>query len=261
MSLHVTILAQTGTWAFSCLVTTGRTALFLARVIASGITPPFYLKKWKDAFLEWGFFSLPMVGLTALFTGMVLALQSYTGFARFQAENSIASVVALSITRELGPVLTGLMIAGRLSSATAAEIGTMRITQQIDALITLGIHPYRYLIWPRICAGILTMPLLALIADIIGIFGGYLVAVYRLDFAATPYLHQSLACLYYEDISSGLIKACIFGFIIAVTGCYQGCYATGGAEGVGKRSTRAVVTSSITILLSNYLLTNLFFSA
>ena len=153
----------------------GDLTLFIARSIYNCITPPFYLKLLGKQFLDIGFYSLPVVGLTTIFAGMVIALQSYTGFARFGAESSVASVVLISVTRELAPVLSGLMVAGRIGAAMAAEIGTMRVTEQIDALVTLSTNPFKYLVAPRIIAGIIVLPLLVFIGDIIGIFGGYVI--------------------------------------------------------------------------------------
>lgn len=207
-----------------------------------------------------GYYSLPVVGLTALFTGMVLALQSYTGFARFQAEGSVATVVVLSISRELGPVLAGLMVAGRIGASMAAEIGTMRVTEQIDALSTLSTNPIKYLVVPRLIAGLTMLPLLVLVADIIGVFGGFLVAVYRLNFNPALYLANTWEFLQVVDVVSGLVKAAVFGFFVALMGCYHGYHSRGGAEGVGTATTNAVVSASILILLSNYLITGLFFS-
>lgn len=207
-----------------------------------------------------GYYSLPVVGLTAIFAGMVLALQSYTGFARFSAEGAIANVVVLSITRELGPVLAGLMVAGRIGASLAAEIGTMRVTEQIDALTTLSTNPMKYLVAPRLIAGVLMFPVLVLIADVIGVFGGYLVAVYKLDFNATNYLKSTYDFLRAEDVNSGLIKAAVFGFIVTLMGCYHGYNSKGGAQGVGTATTNAVVSASILILCLDYVLTELLFT-
>jgi len=207
-----------------------------------------------------GYFSLPVVGLTALFTGMVLALQSYTGFSRFNAQSAIATVVVLSMTRELGPVIASLMVAGRVGAAMAAEIGTMRVTEQIDALTSLSTDPLRYLVLPRLIAGLVTMPVLVLVADIVGVFGGFLVGVYKLEFNPVSYLTQTEQYLQTMDVVSGLIKAAVFGFIIALMGCYHGYHSRGGAEGVGQATTHAVVSSSILILIFNYALTQAFFS-
>jgi phospholipid/cholesterol/gamma-HCH transport system permease protein len=207
-----------------------------------------------------GYYSLPVVGLTAIFSGMVLALQSYTGFARFNAESAIANVVVLSITRELGPVLAGLMVAGRIGASMAAEIGTMRVTEQIDALTTLSTNPYKYLIAPRLIAGLLMLPLLVLVADIIGVFGGYLVGVYKLGFNPSVYMSNTVDFLEPLDVISGLVKAAAFGFIIALMGCYHGFRSQGGAQGVGSATTNAVVSASILILTFNYIITELFFA-
>jgi phospholipid/cholesterol/gamma-HCH transport system permease protein len=209
--------------------------------------------------VEIGYYSLPVVGLTAIFTGMVLALQSYTGFSRFNAESAIATVVVLSVTRELGPVLAGLMVAGRIGAAMAAEIGTMRVTEQIDALSTLSTNPFKYLIAPRLIAGLTMLPLLVVVADIIGVFGGFLIGVYRLDFNAANYLRLTWEFLKTIDVVSGLVKAAVFGFLIALMGCYHGFHSRGGAQGVGAATTNAVVSSSILILAFNYALTAMFF--
>ena len=209
--------------------------------------------------IDIGFYSLPVVGLTAIFSGMVLALQSYTGFARFSAESAIANVVVISLTRELGPVLAGLIVAGRVGAAMAAEIGTMRVTEQIDALTTLSTNPFKYLIVPRLLAGLFMLPLLVLIADIIGVAGGYVVSVYKLGFNPTTYINNTYDFLEPFDVISGLIKAAVFGFIIALMGCYNGYQSKGGAQGVGAATTNAVVSASILILVTNYILTETFF--
>ncbi len=232
---------------------------FLSNAVKSCFTGPIYFDQLAKQMWHIGYKSLPVVGLTAVFTGAVLALQSYTGFSRFNAESSIASVVVLSITRELGPVLAGLMLAGRVSASIAAEIGTMKVTEQIDALYTLQTDPYRYLIIPRIISGIICMPILVLIADIIGVFGGYIVSVYTLDFNQQTYIKKTIEFLQYEDVTSGLIKAMFFGFIVTIMGCFYGYYSKGGAQGVGVATTNAVVSSSILILLSNYVITKLLF--
>ncbi len=255
----IALFTYTGRLSLLLMACFGKFLHFAGKVVYYGVLPPYYVQALKARIFEIGYLSLPVVGLTALFTGMVLALQSYTGFSRFEAEDAIAGVVALSITRELGPVLTGLMIAGRLGSSMAAEIGTMRVTQQIDALITLSKNPFRYLFWPRLLASVLTMPLLVIVADIIGVLGGYLVAIYELGFTEGAYLNQTFDILKMIDVISGLIKAFFFGMIIALTGCYQGYYTEGGAAGVGLSSTKAVVQSSIAILVMNYVLTSMFF--
>jgi phospholipid/cholesterol/gamma-HCH transport system permease protein len=191
---------------------------------------------------------------------MVLALQSYTGFARFQAEGAVATVVVLSMTRELGPVIAGLMVAGRIGASMAAEIGTMRVTEQIDALVTLSTNPFKYLVVPRVLAAVAMLPLLVLIADVIGVLGGYLVAVYKLNFNMSSYLRQTVDFLEWMDVVSGLVKAAVFGFLIALLGCFHGYSSGGGAQGVGRATTNSVVSASIMILVVDYMLTELFFA-
>ena len=253
-------LRPIGSAFLSFLETTGRLVMFTVDGLSHCVRPPFYGRQLLRQIIEIGFLTLPVVGLTAIFAGMVLALQSYTGFARFSAEGAIASVVALSITRELGPVLAGLMIAGRIGAAMAAEIGTMRVTEQVDALTTLSTSPMKYLVAPRLIAGTLMLPFVVFIADVIGIFGGYLVAVYKLGFNPSNYLQNTWEILTTLDIVSGLVKASAFGFITTLMGCYHGYHSGGGAQGVGKATTNAVVSASILILCVNYILTLLFFS-
>lgn len=242
------------------LAATGRLTLFALRALTQGIKPPYYPRQFWRQVVAIGYDSLPVVGLTAAFTGMVLALQSYTGFSRFSAEGAVATVVVLSVTRELSPVLAGLMVAGRIGAAMAAEIGTMRVTEQIDALATLSTNPIQYLVVPRLFAGVLMLPLLVLVGDLIGVFGGYLVSVYKLGFNPGNYLHQTVQYLEAIDVISGLVKAAVFGFFISLMGCYHGYYSRGGAQGVGAATTNSVVSASIMILVFNYLLTALFFS-
>ena len=240
--------------------TVGRLSVFMLQAVMHVFIPPFFPRLIGRQLVDIGYYSLPVVGMTALFTGMVLALQSYTGFARFNAESAVAAVVVLSVTRELAPVLAGLMVAGRVGAAMAAEIGTMRVTEQIDAMTTLSVSPFKYLIAPRVIAGTLMLPLLVLTGDIIGVFGGYLVSIYRLGFSPGSYLHQTWDILEYIDVASGLYKAAAFGFIVAVMGCYHGYNSQRGAQGVGAATTYAVVSASILILIFNYILTQVFFS-
>ncbi len=238
----------------------GRLILFMVETIARGFAPPFYGRQIIRQVIDIGYYSLPVVGMTAVFTGMVLALQSYTGFTRFNAEGAIAGVVVLSITRELAPVLAGLMVAGRVGASIAAEIGTMRVTEQIDALTTLSVSPFKYLIAPRVFTGTIMLPVLVLIGDIIGVFGGYVVSVYTLGFSPNSYISQTWDILETMDVVSGLIKAAAFGFIVTIMGCYHGFNSARGAQGVGAATTNAVVSASILILISNYFLTQIFFS-
>jgi len=256
----VGLVDSIGRYFLLFLAAIGRVALFSGQALYAAFYPPFYGRQFYRQLIDIGYYSLPVVGLTAAFTGMVLALQSYTGFSRFQAEGAIATVVVLSVTRELAPVLAGLMVAGRVGAAMAAEIGTMRVTEQIDALTTLSTNPLKYLVVPRLFAGFLMLPALVLIADIIGVFGGYVVSIYKLGFNPGTYLHQTYEYLETRDVMLGLVKAAVFGFLIAMMGCYHGYNSRGGAQGVGTATTYAVVSASILILISNYLLTALFFS-
>ena len=233
----------------------GDLTLFAVRAVVRGISGPYYPRMIIRQMIDIGYYSLPVVGLTAIFTGMVLALQSHTGFSRFEAESAVATIVVLSMTRELGPVLAGLMVAGRVGASMAAEIGTMRVTEQIDALVTLSTNPFKYLVAPRLIAGVITLPILVLIADIIGVSGGYLVATEKLGFNAGTYLQNTFDFLETNDVVSGLIKAGVFGFIVTLMGCYHGFNSTGGAQGVGKATTNAVVSSFVLILISDYFLT------
>ena len=222
------------------------------------IRPPWYFKQIFKQIIDIGFFSLPVVGLTTFFSGMVLALQTYSGFAEFSSESTVARVVLTSITRELGPVLTGLMVAGRVGAKMAAEIATMKVTEQIDALGTLGTRPMQYLIAPKLIASLICIPFLVLIGNTIGILGGYIIAIYKLDFNPDLYLYSTLEYLQWIDVVQGLVKAAVFGYIISMLSCYFGYKATRGAEGVGYATTAAVVTSSVMILTSTYIITALF---
>jgi phospholipid/cholesterol/gamma-HCH transport system permease protein len=237
----------------------GKVMLLFLKTLAFIFRPPFDIRNLLKQIEYVGVKSIPVVLITGGFTGMVLALQSYTGFKRFNAEAFVATVVALSMTRELGPVLCGLMVSGRVGSAMAAELGTMQVTEQIDALYTLAINPVKYLVVPRFLASLIIMPILTTFADIIGIMGGYLVSVMLLGSNPTVYVRRTYDYLDLEDVYIGLLKACIFGMIIATIGCYQGMNTRGGAEGVGKATTNAVVISSLLILIANYFTTALLF--
>lgn len=254
------VCEKMGATVIGFLNAVGRLAMFIGRAVGNCFAPPFFPAQLLRQLIDIGYYSLPVVGMTALFTGMVLALQSYTGFTRFNAESAIAGVVVLSVTRELSPVLAGLMVAGRIGAAIAAEIGTMRVTEQIDALTTLSVNPFKYLIAPRVIAGTLMLPILVLIGDIIGVFGGYLVAIYNLGFSEGNYLSQTWDVMEPIDVTSGLVKAAVFGFLVTIMGCYHGFNSPRGAQGVGAATTNAVVSASILILIFNYLLTQVFFS-
>lgn len=238
----------------------GRLGLFAGTAVSHMLRPPYYLRHVGQQMLNIGYYSLPVVGLTALFTGAVLALQIYEGGSRFNAESAVAGIVVIGFVRELGPVLGGLMVAGRVSAAMAAEIGTMRVTEQIDALSTLSTDPFKYLVAPRILASTLMLPCLVLVADVIGVAGGYFLATDKLNFNAGNYLQTTVDYLEARDVISGLVKACVFGFFIALMGCYHGYMSRGGAQGVGRATTDAVVSASILILFSNYIVTELFFA-
>ncbi len=244
---------------FSFFHKIGEIVEFFTDCVKYAVTDKFYLDIFLKQLIKIGFNSLPVVGLTSIFTGMVLALQSYTGFSRFSAESAIPNVVVLSITRELAPVLAGLMVAGRSGAAIAAEIGTMKVTEQIDALKTLSTNPFNYLIIPRISAGIISLPLLVFIGDIIGVMGGYLICINLLNFNPTVYLQNTYNFVEFLDVFSGLVKAAVFGFLITFMGCYHGFNAKGGAQGVGQSTTYSVVSSSVLILLMNYIITSFFF--
>ena len=194
----------------------GELSLFIAKSVYNSVTPPFYLKLLGKQMIDIGFYSLPVVALTTIFAGMVIALQTYSGFSSYGAESAVASVVLISVTRELAPVFSGLMVAGRIGAAMAAEIGTMRVTEQIDALVTLSTNPFKYLVAPRVLAGIMVLPLLVLIGDVIGIFGGFIIAVYKLGFNPANYINSTINGLESLDIVTGVVKACVFGFIIAI---------------------------------------------
>lgn len=253
-------LAAIGRSVIEMFASIGRIVLFAGTALSHLLRPPFYLREFAQALLFIGYFSLPVVGLTALFTGGALALQIYAGGARFNAETVVPSIVAIGIVRELGPVLGGLMVAGRVSASIAAELGTMKVTEQIDALVTLSTHPMKYLAVPRILAATLVMPVLVFIGDAIGIMGGFLVGVYRLDFNAVAYMNNTIDFLEPWDVISGLLKAAVFGFIVALMGCYHGMASGRGAQGVGRATTNAVVSASVMILAANFVLTEVFFT-
>lgn len=253
------ILQDIGKKVIESVRSFGVISIFYYKVIKYTLTPRWYFPLIWQQLVKIGFLSLPVVGMTAIFTGGALALQIFVGASRYSVSDTVPNIVVLGITRELGPVLTALMVAGRISSAIAAELGTMRVTEQIDALKTLSTNPYRYLIVPRVIAALISLPLLTFISDIIGVFGGYITSVLSLDFNGASYIIKTLDFMRAEDVISGLIKSAVFGFIISTMGCYYGYNSGKGAEGVGKATTNAVVIASILILLFNYLLTQLFF--
>jgi phospholipid/cholesterol/gamma-HCH transport system permease protein len=252
--------ALIGHVVLAALAQTGRLTRFTASALLAVLIPPYYLTQIAQQLMRIGYFSLPVVGLTAFFTGGALALQIYIGGSRTGAETFVPQIVVLGITRELGPVIAALMLAGRVSAAIAAEIGTMRVTEQIDALSTLSTNPYKFLIAPRLIAAVIATPLLVAVADVLGVLGGWTVATQALGFNASVYIKNTVDALYWDDVASGLWKAAAFGFIIALMGAYNGFHSKGGAQGVGAATTNAVVTAAILILAVNFVMTNLFFS-
>lgn len=237
----------------------GRVANFFADTVSWFLRPPFRVHVLFKQMEFVGVHSLSVVLITSVFSGMVLALQTYYGFRMFGGESLVGATVALSMTRELGPVFTGLMVTARAGSAMAAELGTMRVTEQIDALYAMSVNPIQYLVLPRVIAGVLMLPILTIIADFIGILGGYFVGVHLLNINAGAFMTRITDMVRLGDVFHGLIKSACFGLILTLLGCYKGFYTEGGAEGVGKATIQAVVISSVAILISNYFLTALMF--
>jgi phospholipid/cholesterol/gamma-HCH transport system permease protein len=253
-------LAALGRFVLGVLALVGRLSIFAGTAISHLFRPPFYLREFGQQLVQIGWLSLPVVGLTAVFTGGALALQIYAGGSRFNAEAVVPSIVAIGMVRELGPVLGGLMVAARVASSIAAEIGTMKVTEQIDALVTLSTNPMKYLVVPRLLAATLAVPVLVGIGDIIGIMGGFLVGVTRLDFNAAAYLKNTADFLEASDVISGLWKGAAFGFIVALMGCWHGMNSGRGAQGVGRATKSAVVGAAVLIFAANYVLTEVFFN-
>ena len=254
-------LAGLGAATLALLATLGQLTLFTAEALLRLVRPPFYARAFVTALLQIGWLSLPVVGITAFFTGGALALQIYSGGARFSAEEFVPQIVAVGMVRELGPVLVGLMIAARVTSSIAAEIATMKVTEQIDALVTLSTSPMAWLVTPRLLAATLTVPLLVGVGDIIGILGGQVIAVERLGFNASTYIANTWSFLETLDIVSSLTKGAAFGFLAALMGCWYGMTSARGAMGVGRATKGSVVAAAVAILAANFLLTGVFFSA
>jgi phospholipid/cholesterol/gamma-HCH transport system permease protein len=250
-----------GATVLGFLASIGRVAIFMVEGLLSILRPPYYFRELAHALLNIGYLSLPVVGLTSIFTGGALALQIYAGGARFNAEAVVPQIVAIGIVRELGPVLVGLMIAARVTSSIAAEIATMRVTEQIDALVTLSTDPMRYLVAPRLAAALIAVPALVGVGDVIGIWGGFVVGTGQLGFNAATYVQNTADFLETTDIISSLAKGAAFGLIAATMGCYMGMNSGRGAQGVGRATKTAVEAAAVLILAANFLLTNLFFAA
>jgi len=260
MSWLASLLASVGRSVLSPLAALGRLSIYAGQTIGHLLRPPIYLKEIGLSLVNIGYFSLPVVGLTAIFTGGALALQIYSGGARFNAEAVVPQIVAIGMVRELGPVLVGLMIAARVTSSIAAEIATMKVTEQIDALVTLSTHPMKYLTVPRVLAGLIMVPVLVGIGDIIGIMGGYVVGTQSLGFNSATYLKNTVNFIEPFDIISSLVKGAAFGFIATLMGCYYGMNTSRGAAGVGRATKGAVEAAAILILAANFLLTSIFFA-
>jgi phospholipid/cholesterol/gamma-HCH transport system permease protein len=237
----------------------GRIFILLWITLLQLFSLPFKPKRIIQQMEFVGVKSTALILLTGLFTGMVLALQTYNGVAKFGAEGYVGAIVGLSMCRELGPVLASLMVIARVTSSMAAELGTMRITEQIDALYTLASNPIKFLIVPRIVAGTFMVPLLTIFCNAAGYIGGYFVGVKLLGINETIFIKNTTDLVEVSDLFNGLIKAVVFGLIIALIGCYKGYYTTGGAAGVGRATTQAVVLSSITVIIIDYFLTALMF--
>ena len=257
----IRFLAAIGATTLAALASLGRAVMFTVQTVSHLFRPPWYPREFAVSLLHIGYFSLPVVGLTALFTGGALALQIYAGGARFSAEAVVPQIVAIGMVRELGPVLVGLMIAARVTSSIAAEIATMKVTEQIDALVTLSTNPMKYLTLPRVLAATLAMPVLVGVGDVIGILGGYVVGVERLGFNSATYLRNTADFLEPLDVISSLSKGAVFGFIAALMGCYYGMNSDRGAMGVGRATKSSVVAAAVLILAANFILTEAFFSA
>ena len=254
------LLSAIGRATLGLLAAIGRIAMFAGQTLGHMVRGPFYLRELAIAFLNIGWLSLPVVGLTSLFTGGALALQIYAGGARFNAEAVVPQIVAIGMVRELGPVLVGLMIAARVTSSIAAEIATMKVTEQIDALVTLSTHPMKYLTVPRVLAATIVVPALVAIGDIIGIFGGYAVAIGTLGFNPAAYIRNTVDFLEMKDVISSLAKGAMFGFIAALMGCYYGINSGRGAQGVGRATKGSVEAAAVLILAANFVLTGVMFS-
>ena len=237
----------------------GKIILLFVSVLGWMFRPPFKLRNIFKQMEFVGVKSIFVVVLTGTFTGMVMALQGYHGFRMFSAESLVGGTVALGMTRELGPVLTSLMVTARAGSAMAAELGTMRVTEQIDALYVMAANPVKHLIVPRVIAGVLMVPLLTVVADFTGILGGYFVGVHILGINSGIFIKNITRLVDLNDIYNGLVKAACFGLILSLVGCYKGFNTYGGAEGVGRATTEAVVLASIAILISDYFLTAIMF--
>ena len=260
LSLIESIIAL-GRLVFGAFSALGRVVIFIITTLSHIFRPPFYPREFAAAVMNVGYLSLPVVGLTAIFTGAALALQIYSGGSRFNAPEVVPQIVAIGMVRELGPVLVGLMIAARVTSSITAELATMKVTEQIDALITLSTVPLKYLVLPRVLSGFLVGPILVGVADSVGILGGFLVATQTLGFNSATYILDTINFLTSADIISSLAKGAAFGFIATLMGCYYGLNSGRGAQGVGTATKSSVQAAAVLILAANFLLTAVFFTA
>jgi len=252
-------LGRLGSHSFDLVYNTGGIVLLLRDAVKTLFRTPLRWQSTLEQMDRIGVTSLPLVFLTALFTGMVLSLQSAYQLRLFAAEQFTSDLVALSMTRELGPVLTAMVVAGRVGASIAAEIGTMKVTEQVDALKALAVDPIRYLVVPRLVAGFFMLFFLTIYADCIGMLGGYFVSVFKLGISSHQYIKRSIAILQIKDIMTGLYKAFVFGAVISIVGCYFGFKTEGGAEGVGRSTTLAVVTALILIIALDCFFTAAFY--
>ena len=232
-------------------------SILSARSVTNLFSPPYYVSDVLDQMDIIGVGSLPIVLLTGFFIGAVMVLQTAAQFERFGQTALTADVVSLALVRELGPSITGLLVAGRNASGMASELGSMIVTEQVDAMRAMGTDPVRKLVTPRVVATVLMLPLLTAMADFLGLIGGYLVSFFTLRLGAVTFWTRAIDILVFSDLMQGLTKPIVFGFIIATVGCYQGLIVKGGTQGVGRATTQAVVTSSVIILVSNFFLTKL----
>jgi phospholipid/cholesterol/gamma-HCH transport system permease protein len=231
--------------------------LLSARSVTNLLHPPYYVSDVLDQMDLIGVGSLPIVILTGFFIGAVMVLQTAAQFERFGQTALTADVVALALVRELGPTITGLLVAGRNSSGIASELGSMVVTEQVDAMRAMGTDPSRKLVTPRVVATVLMLPLLTAMGDFVGLIGGYVVSHFTLRLGAIAFWTRALNALVFSDLMQGLTKPLVFGFIVSTVGCYQGLKVRGGTQGVGRATTQAVVAASVFILISNFFLTKI----
>jgi phospholipid/cholesterol/gamma-HCH transport system permease protein len=254
----IAFLRLLGQGVLEFVQSTGHVTLFLLEGLYLAFVPPYRFRRILREIFFIGFKSSVIILLTASFTGMVLGLQGYYTLRQYGSESALGSAVALSLIRELGPVLTALMVSGRAGSAITAEVGIMRITEQLDALDTMAVNPMQYVIMPKLLAGLISVPLLTAMFDVVGILGGYAVGVMVLGVSSGAYFSGMVQSVVPLDINGGIVKSLVFGLIIILVACYKGYYTERGAEGVSKATTQTVVTSAVLVLAWDYILTSFF---